>query len=280
MGQSPLPHSPMNGAAMKSLKLGAMFDRILIRHPRLRELATKLFYRPGLVEVDLFQKRITIDRVKENGYYRASRAGSRLGLYRDEAIILQRLALFCQDDTTFVDVGANVGIFSCCLADIIKIRRNFKVCAFEVHPETFLRLQINAQRHGFEAINAAVSDEGGTLTFVEGAVSHVTTRQKYSSSCNIQGRTFNAEAVRLDSFIFSGEVLLKIDVEGQELEVLSSASKLFENGLVRAVYIDGFSDPRVLTFLKSFDLVLLDCTTLSPATDNVYSLLAVKPKPS
>ena len=44
---------------------------------------------------------------------------------------------------------------------------------------------------------------------------------------------------------------MKIDVEGQELEVLLGAKKYFDGCKVKALYLDDYKDPRVRDFLDS-----------------------------
>lgn len=193
--------------------------------------------------------------------------------------MLQRLPLFCESDMTFVDVGANVGIFSSCMAAVAKVRRNFQVVAFEVHPGTFSRLQQNAKRSGFRAVNSAIGAKAETLTFVEGAVSHVTTSSEHSNSYNIPSRTFEVDVRTLDSFNLTGSIFLKIDVEGQELAVLQGASALFDEGRVHAVYLDGFEDRAVVGFLQDRGFDLRDCRTLEQASVDTFALLALKLPP-
>ena len=261
---------------MSAMNVSGFIDRYFIKQPRIREAMTRVIYGRSDAVVLLFDRSFSINRLKENGYLRAANRALHTSLFRDEAVILQRLPLFCEDDMTFVDVGANIGIFSACMASVSQVRRNFNVMAFEVHPDTFSRLRENARRHGFQAFNTAIAAEAQTMTFVEGAVSHVTTATAHSNSYNIASRTFEVEARRLDSFEFGGSILLKIDVEGQELAVLEGASKLFDQGRVRAVYIDGYGDIGVLDFLRDRGFELRDCRTLEKVEGDVFSLLALK----
>ena len=70
--------------------------------------------------------------------------------------------------------------------------------------------------------------------------------------------------------------MLKIDVEGQELDVLRGAERLFSSGRVRAVYIDGCAAGRAVEeFLTRRGFSLFDGRTLEPTTGGVFSLLAL-----
>jgi hypothetical protein len=85
--------------------------------------------------------------------------------------------------------------------------------------------------------------------------------------------------VRLsDEGIVGESIVLKIDVEGQELEVLRGASELFEAGRIKAVYLDGYKAAAVEDFLRRYDFQFFDGQTMQPVSGNVFSLLAVKPK--
>jgi hypothetical protein len=138
-------------------------------------------------------------------------------------------------------------------------------------------LQANLSAPDQTAFNFAVGDKPGKLTFVRGAVSHVTTTLSQANSYSLK-ETFDVECRRLDSFeIPGGNLLLKIDVEGQELDVLRGASRWFDEGRCAVVYIDGFERrDEVFDLLKRRDFVLLDGRTLEPAQENTFSLLAIR----
>jgi hypothetical protein len=129
-----------------------------------------------------------------------------------------------------------------------------------------------------EAHNIALSDHRGTLFFVDGAVSHVFTTVENASAYNIRANPISVPCVRLDEMEIAGNsIVLKIDVEGQEDQVLRGAQGLLEAGRIKAVYIDGFKNKVVLQTLRANGFHLLDGRTLAPAGDDVFSLLARKP---
>ena len=243
--------------------------------PRLREVLMKTIYGSKDTDVPLFRRSIRLNSVLENGYFRASRIASTNSLLRDELVVFQRINLFLRDDMTFVDCGANVGLFSSSVADVRSLYPNFKVVAFEANPDTYKRLQINADRYGFEAKNVALGAAPGEVEFVLGAVSGIAATADNKTVAHIPGRGFKTELKRLDGFNFDGDLFLKIDVEGQELEVLKGASALFEARRVIAAYIDGFSKPDVPGFLHSRGLELNDPLTLDPWQGH-DTLLAVR----
>ena len=114
------------------------------------------------------------------------------------------------------------------------------------------------------------------MEFVGGAVSHVFTSVDHANQYNIRSEQTTVPCRRLDEMGMIGDSLvLKIDVEGQEREVLDGAKKLFEEGRVKAVYLDGFKDATISDLLRGYGFILLDGHTLEPTDGRLFSLLAV-----
>lgn len=247
-----------------------------IERPELREKVTRAVYGDKDVVRKVCGVDLDINTLRENGYLRAAKAASMSSVLGDEVITLQRLAMFFSDDVTFVDAGANIGLFSSLAAGAGNIFRNFAVHAFEPHPGTYSRLKRNAARHGFEAHECGLGAKAEQTSFVEGAVSHVTTRADAPNVYSIEGRNIDVTIKRLDDFDLAGDLVIKIDVEGQELAVLEGAMRYFDEGRVRTVFVDGYEDPGVWKFLEDRGFRMLDCETLLPAKDKTFHLLAVR----
>lgn len=258
------------------------FMRLVHKHinmqPRVREFLMKRIYGNKDQFISLFQRPIWINTLLENGYYRAYKKTLSNSLLRDELVVFNRISLFIRADMTFVDIGANVGLFSSVFADVKRLYGSFKVVAFEANPDTYARLKINADQYGFETVNTALGATAGQSEFVLGAVSGIAATAENRTVAHISGRGFKIQRRRLDDFEFDGDLFLKIDVEGQELEVLKGASAMFEAGRVAAAYIDGFGNPEVPEFLRSHGFDLLDATTLEPWRPDHYIMMAVNRK--
>lgn len=253
-----------------------ILDRYFIKKPKLRETLTGLIFGNSDKTINIFGLQLTINSLKENGYLRAHKKTQHSSLLEDEIPVLINLANQVKEGGCFLDVGANVGIYASIFARLSKCLNRFDVYAFEVNPDTFNRLLINSKRNGFEALNKGVAEANRSLEFVCGAVSHVTTLRCLQNSYSIPNRTFKAECITIDSLnIKSKNVVLKIDVEGQEFNVLSGSLGLFTNNQVIAVYVDGYEDPRVYDFLSKY-CTLYDGRTLNKATRETFSLLALR----
>lgn len=260
------------------MTFAALLDRYFIKQPKLRRLLTRSVYGSALVPISLLGADIVISSERENGYLRAFHKAKWLSLFRDEASVLINLASLIDDDCTFVDAGANVGIYSAVISRLAAVKRNLSVMVFEVDPDTFVRLSENAKRYGFCANNVGLADCEKSVEFIRGAVSHVTTTTQLKSRYNIAGETFKARCLPLSAFDIPGSsIVLKIDVEGAEYEVLAGARPFFASGRIKAVYFDGFSRPdEVIPFLDGFGFRLLDGRTLDPFGPRCFSLLAVR----
>lgn len=180
------------------------------------------------------------------------------------------------DNCAFVDVGANVGIYSSVFSRFKKIHSNFQVLAFEVHPDTYRRLELNGNEYGFTTFNCGLGRVREKVEFVGGAVSHVTTRIDFSNKYNIPTERFTSEIKPLSDFDLPGRLIIKIDVEGQEMAVLEGAKKYFDEGRVICVYLDGYGDRSCWDFLENYGYEFFDGKTLAKADRTTFSLLALK----
>jgi FkbM family methyltransferase len=137
--------------------------------------------------------------------------------------------LFLRPGDTFVDVGANVGVFTLIAAS--RVGATGRVVAFEPTPATFQRLNENIRTNGFgnvEAHELALSDEiGNTViaTATDGldawnslAVQAAGPRFSESSTRTVTWDQFS------DAHQLTGRAtMMKIDVEGWECRVLEGA---------------------------------------------------------
>jgi FkbM family methyltransferase len=141
---------------------------------------------------------------------------------------------------TFFDIGANIGAFTLVASE----QHSCQVLAFEPHPETFRRLERNIELNGrtnARAFNLALSNQTGDAVLTEGADSS-TNRVAAPGHAGVA-----IQCVRADQFCREHHVrptLVKIDVEGFELEVLEGFGDMLGDVGVVLVEINGLSDAR------------------------------------
>ena len=124
---------------------------------------------------------------------------------------------FCEASENCVvwDIGANIGTYSLLISEVEKV----SIHAFEPHPETLKSFENNViinERKNIELHGVALSNENGMVHFTDDAGSAVNQVME-------QGGGIEVRATRGEDFakeIQSQPNVLKIDVEGHELEVL------------------------------------------------------------
>lgn len=252
-----------------------IIDRYFIKNPRLRRFVTSILERDRNLEIELAGAHLVINARREHGYKRSAEIVKGYSALRDEFPVLMNLFSCFRDGDTFVDIGANVGLYTHSASRLCKIYPNFHVHAFEANPTTYSRLAAKPSAR-VTYHNIALSDKNGSLTFVDGAVSHVFTVANKASSYNIKNEQTEVNCCRLDSLQFPTENLfLKIDVEGQEADVLNGAEGLFKARKIRGVYLDGYEDARINDILVDYGFSLFDGRTLDTVNSRVFSLLAL-----
>lgn len=152
------------------------------------------------------------------------------GRYEEEN--LEVLLSFVKEDTIFLDIGANLGFFTLQVGK--RVLRKGRVYSFEPHPKLSNLLHWNVHLNGLTGTVTCypfgLSDHNAPAKFAYpighlggGAVGDVPNSTDYD--------TVNSELRRLDDVLgpdFSCD-LVKIDVEGHELNVLKGMRKIVGN---------------------------------------------------
>lgn len=249
-----------------------MIDRWFIKNPRLRLLVTKWVYGDKNTRITLAGTSLLINSTKENGYLRAYKAAQTSSLWRDEIGTICALFATLRPGDMFVDVGANIGLFSCIVARLPDV----EVLALEANPDTYRRLEENCRDLGVMAINTAVSNCDRMLEFCSGAVSHVFAVSDHRNSYHF-GESVQVRARPLDHLIQgSRPLVLKIDVEDHEPEVLEGCSRLLAEGMIHAVFLDASGEARkAALWLERRGFKIVDPTSFKGLTDSSGVYLAL-----
>jgi len=167
---------------------------------------------------------------------------------------------------TFIDVGANVGMYTIWAAK----RNSVRVLAFEPEAQNYALLNRNIYLNsleervaayclalgsldGFSVLNITDTRIGGSFSML---ANHAHDAPKDKKTLFVQG----CVSTRLDRFFASGDVrkdgpvYLKIDVDGIEHEVLAGARDLIANARLRSVLVE--LDPGRAEHQKAFQGLL------------------------
>ena len=123
-----------------------------------------------------------------------------------------------------LDCGSNIGL------SLLFFKREFPECtieAFEPDPQTFALLQRNVKRNSLEGIelhNQAVAGSAGPRDLFRDPGRPGSTAMSLREECGLpRGET--VEGVPLSGFVHEDVDLLKLDVEGAELEVIEDLAR-------------------------------------------------------
>jgi len=168
-----------------------------------------------------------------------------------EPWVVEWLSQRLQRGGTFVDVGAHLGYFTLIAANIVGPKG--RVIAFEPDPRNAALLAANVSSAGKDAtveiVRAALGAKDGTTPFQIG--------HDYCSRVPAEAQASGTAAVRqvaLDSFDIPPGAVIKVDVEGHEIDVLLGArSHLDQRRATWIIEVHGPSLERaVLTTLRQY----------------------------
>lgn len=163
-----------------------------------------------------------------------------------ELLVLDRLV---PAGATAVDVGANQGFFAYALAKVAA-----RVEAFEPNPDyaAFARRMLGRRA---TVHTLALSDHDGRAEFVvpvaeDGMVMHLGGNLKQSAAQHGRMQKFEVVVRTLDSFAFPNVRIMKVDVEGSELEVLAGAAATIARdrpAMIVELLTGAHADPAAVT---------------------------------
>lgn len=180
-----------------------------------------------------------------------------------QTLQLVRRSIPSNQELILFNVGANVGEY---VSNIIKVfPKNSRVFAFEPALASFNKLKANTALHqGVTLINMGLGEKKGTFDlFSDSATSGLASLYKRELS-HIQVSLSKKESVRvttLDTYCSKEKIkhihFLKVDVEGNELNVLKGASSLLSEGAIDVIEFEfGGCNLDSRTYFKDFFLLL------------------------
>lgn len=150
-----------------------------------------------------------------------------------------------KNDLIVLDVGAHFGDYS---IELKKACPRSIIYAFEPHPKTFLRLQSAAEKYGFEAINTGCGEMPGTLDLfdyegtMDGSQHASIYKEAIEQTHGSIATSHEIQITTIDAFMAERKIpridFLKIDTEGNELNVLLGARDALDSGRVKAIQFE------------------------------------------
>lgn len=180
-----------------------------------------------------------------------------IGFY--EPIHTRKVRKILKRGDTFLDIGANVGYFSLISAQILE---EGSIHAFEPIKENYDVLNKAIFRNNIANIFAnmvAVGSHNGTVKLYSGKADELG-NSGWSSSVPGEGRNQEVDLplITIDDYVKNADIqkirLIKIDVEGMELQVLSGMSSILQQSDSPDILIEIFPDQFQQVFQKLDDM--------------------------
>lgn len=164
--------------------------------------------------------------------------------YNNESEVILDLLSNVEEDDIFYDVGAHVGLYSLLVADQLSEGR---VVAFEPHPSNAETLRSNAELNDapVECVQYALSDtEEDTGFTLNGGPAEA--RGRLSLADESGANSTSVHTVPGDQLVERNEIpppdVIKIDVEGAELDVVRGLKETLSREECRLVYCECHPD--------------------------------------
>jgi len=203
---------------------------------------------------------------------------------------LNLIKILSEDKPTLIfDCGSNFGFYSLYLASL---NENNQAIAFEASPKTYQELNKNIEENEFKNIQchnlALTNNDNQTLTFFES--SNDWESSLIESNFNDKTKTTISSA-KLDSFEDRIEkknqhIVIKLDVEGYEMQVLDGAKKIIEQHypiiiLEFSIFIDKdkkFNYNYLKSFLVQYDYLIFNTNYQEISLQDVLAEIKNLPK--
>lgn len=143
------------------------------------------------------------------------------------------LLKYLKKGDTFLDVGANIGMYSLLASKLVEDRG--KIVAFEPTPIIFERLQQNIRLNELTnvyAFNLGLSNQKSTIDFHVSKDGHDAWNSFALLDLHHESETIKIDVDTIDSFLIEKKIdkvdLIKVDVEGWEKYVLEGSVSLLQ----------------------------------------------------
>ena len=185
--------------------------------------------------------------IKEDITYRYTVAGLYMGEFQQKLLKIKK-------DFIFLDIGSNIGYFSLVAGKNEKINKIFSI---EPNPKVKKHLDKNLNynfpKNKYKTYNCAISKKEGILNFYinkyDSGSSSLIKKDKNERTIKVNSKNYKLFNEIAKNYT-KKNVVVKIDVEGKDLEVLKEIkkSKLFQN--VVYIYIETKNNKKDISNIK------------------------------
>lgn len=172
----------------------------------------------------------TFEKLKPNLGKTDSNVGEFI-VYKNDSIVSQAIALYGEysfaeivimsrylnQQSLYVDVGTNIGYHAVAVSHFV----GCNVIGFEPHPNHFAVIAHNVKDRNILVYNAAVSNKSGSIRIADFDESEFGNYGEVAKDND----GIEVSSVKLDDIKLDACTVIKIDVEGHELNVLKGATK-------------------------------------------------------
>jgi len=179
---------------------------------------------------------------------------------KGERLIIEDVVHQISEGDVFYDIGANVGLYSCMIGSA---KENCNICPFEPHPTNVEALKRNLQLNNVDCqiFQLALSDEEGEFELSsEGSEAGL---GEHSLDTSGSESTVPVTVRQLDKLRKEQNIpiptVVKIDVEGAELDVIQGGKETFSDAKCLTIYCEVHPE-RIKKFGGNYE-ELKDCLT-------------------
>lgn len=181
------------------------------------------------------------------------------GIPKKEQEVFARFVQEINKVQSFLDIGAGIGLYT---LFAIKNNQSINTLSIEPNPEVFKVLQKNLNsisklNTNNKVLNKAVSSKKINLEFyipTGDDFSYGTSNKHLLEEKNISYKSLNVETSDLKEFNNDFYEIIKIDVEGSELEVLMAIEEQLHNCSLLFIEILDINKKKAISFLDDFGL--------------------------
>ena len=159
----------------------------------------------------------------------------------------------------FLDVGANIGMYSLYFLSLVKNKMVICVEPFQKNFELLTQnLRLNNYVDRAQVINIPLSSEIKRGSAIVSDERPGGSGYKLIESDNGHQESIDVQVLDIDSILcpFDQKYVLKIDTDGSDFEILQGGIKSLQSGCIISILIEASQDvqEQISDYLKSFDL--------------------------